>query len=48
MLGLPDEILLNIFSESEPFNVLPFRRRVLYPICLQLDYHMITAVSLGL
>ena len=47
MLSLPDEILLNIFSESEPFNVLPFRR-VLYPICLQLDYHMITAVSLGL
>ncbi len=48
MLRLPDEILLNIiFSEFEPFNVLPFRR-VLYPICQQLPYTVVTAISLGL
>ncbi len=36
MLGLPDEIFLDILlSEFEPFDVLQFRR-VLCPICQQL------------
>ena len=38
MLGLPDEILLSIFFEVEPLDVLPFRR-VLCPICQQLPYN---------
>ena len=35
MLDLPDEILISIFLEFEPLNILPFRR-VLFPIYQQI------------
>ena len=45
MLGLPDEIFLDILlSEFEPFNILPFRR-VLCPIYQQLPYTINGCIS---